>query len=330
MTSILAKGFFVSFAVSVAAAFIIIPLLRRLKIGQSIKRNGPIWHLSKEGTPTMGGLIFICGMTAAVFTVGLNAIKDGRYAHLAILVFSLIYGIIGFLDDYQKVKKKGNTGLTSIQKFMLQLVVAVAFVLMLRKLGYLTPNLYVPFLQVTVPIPEPVYFVFAAFVIVGTVNAVNITDGVDGLVTGVSIPIALCFTAAAFSWGMAVQGIYAAALTGGLAAFLIFNFNPAKVIMGDTGSLFLGGSICALAFSLDMPLVLIPLAMVFIIETLSDVIQILYFKLSHGKRVFKMAPIHHHFEKSGWSEKKVFTVFTITSIVFSVIAWIGIMDRYNL
>jgi phospho-N-acetylmuramoyl-pentapeptide-transferase len=330
MIRILAQAFFTSFAVSVAAAFIFIPLLRRLKIGQSIKRNGPIWHISKEGTPTMGGVIFICGILAAVSIFGVQSVSDGDYGHLVLLAFSLIYGLIGFLDDYQKVKKKGNTGLTSIQKFLLQLVVAVELVLLLRNLGYLSPNLYVPFFHVTIPIPEVLYFVFAAFVIVSTVNAVNITDGVDGLVTGVSIPVALCFVAASISWGMLVQGLFAAALVGGLAAFLIFNFNPAKVIMGDTGSLFLGGAVCSLAFAFDMPLVLIPLAMVYIIEVLSDVIQILYFKLSHGKRVFKMAPLHHHFEKSGWNEKKVFTVFTAASILFSIIAWLSIMDRYKL
>lgn len=328
MTTVIITAFLCSFALSVVAGLIIIPILRRLKAGQSIKRNGPIWHLSKEGTPTMGGFIFITGMLITISVIGFKSFLDGEYAHFAMLIFALIFGMIGFLDDYQKLKKRGNTGLTSIQKFLLQLVVAVCFVILLRYLGYLTPNLYVPFFDVVIILPEPVYFVFAAFVVVAVVNAFNITDGVDGLLTGVTIPVAIFFIGASIAWGMLVHGIFAAALAGGLVAFLIFNFNPAKVMMGDTGSLFLGGCVCALMFAFDMPLVFIPLGVVYIIETLSDVIQVAYFKITGGKRFFKMAPIHHHFEKIGWSEKKVFAVFTFVSAVFSIIAWLGVMDRY--
>ncbi|NLL40078.1 MAG: phospho-N-acetylmuramoyl-pentapeptide-transferase [Clostridiales bacterium] len=328
MITVIITALICSFALSVAVGLIIIPILRRLKAGQTIKRNGPVWHLSKEGVPTMGGFIFIVGMLITISAIGFKSLLDGEYAHFVMLLFALIYGIIGFLDDYQKVKKRVNTGLTSIQKFVLQLIVAVVFILLLRNMGYLTPNLYVPFIHETIILPEPLYLVFAAFVIVAIVNAFNLTDGVDGLLTGVTLPVAVFFVAVSVYWGMLAQGIFAAALTGGLAAFLIFNFNPAKVFMGDTGSLFLGGCVCALLFAFDMPLIFLPLGIVYIIENLSVVIQVLYFKITHGKRFFKMAPIHHHFEKSGWNERKVFAVFTFVSAIFSLIAWLGVMERY--
>ncbi len=321
-------SFVAAFGLTVLLGFIVIPLLRKLKAGQSIKRNGPVWHLSKEGTPTMGGIMFIAAMLVVVVAFGVRNAINGSWALAAVYIFALVYGCIGFVDDFAKVKKHGNEGLTALQKFLLQLAVAVAFVMLLRYLGYLSPNVYIPFFNVSYPIPEPVYLVFAAFVIVGTVNSVNITDGVDGLVSGVSIPVAAAFAVIAYIWNMPEQGIFASALLGGLAGFLVFNFHPAKVFMGDTGSLFLGGAVCALAFAFDMPLVLIPLGIVYILETLSDIIQVGYYKLSHGKRIFKMAPLHHHFEKSGWSEEKVFTVFSSVSLIFAVISVLGVMNRY--
>ena len=314
--------------ITVIAGIVLIPALRRLKAGQSIKENGPVWHMHKQGTPTMGGLMFIAAITITSLCLCMRELASGELAHVAMLALALIYGAIGFLDDFEKVRKKGNTGLTALPKFLLQLVAALAFLLLLRLEGYITPNLYIPYFNVYVKLPEVVYFILAAFIVVGTVNAVNITDGVDGLLSGVTLPVAVFFAFAAFRWEMRVQGIFAAALAGSLVGFLIFNFNPAKVFMGDTGSLFIGGAVCALAFSMDMPLVLIPLGMVYIIETLSDIIQVAYFKLTHGKRIFKMAPIHHHFEKCGWSEKKLFFVFTGASVVFAVIAWLGVMFRY--
>jgi len=239
----------------------------------------------------------------------------------------LVFALIGFLDDYEKLKKKQNLGLTAVQKFALQLMAAVAFVLMMEFMGNLTTSVYIPFINVTFAMPAILYYIFAAFVIVGTVNAVNITDGIDGLSTGVTIPVAVVFSLIALLWNDPANGITAAAIAGGLAGFLIFNFYPAKVFMGDTGSLFLGGAVCALAFSMDMPLILIILGFVYFIETLSVIIQVSYFKLTKGKRIFKMAPIHHHFEMCGWSEYKVFTVFTAVSIIFAVLAYIGVMNR---
>lgn len=321
-------AFAVSLIVTAIIGLFLIPALRRMKAGQSIREDGPIWHSKKQGTPTMGGLMFMGGIIAACFTVGMNDILNDHYEHIFVLAFALIYGVIGFLDDFEKLRKKQNLGLTAIQKFLLQLVVAIAFVLLMRLTGNLTPNLYVPFFNTFIKLSEPVYLVLAAFIIVACVNAVNITDGIDGLVTGVSIPVAICYIAIAFLWGYTTLGIFAAALAGGLVGFLIFNFHPAKVFMGDTGSLFLGAAVCAMAFAMDIPLILIPLGIVYIVETLSDIIQIVYFKLTHGKRIFKMAPLHHHLEMKGWSEYKLFTVFTAISAVFAVISYFSVYLRF--
>lgn len=326
----LISAFAASLAITAFVGSILVPALVRMKAGQSIREDGPTWHMSKQGTPTMGGLMFIIGIAAACVLVGLKEMIAGDLGHIYVFGFALVFAAIGFFDDYEKLKKKQNLGLTAIQKFALQLAAAVAFIMLLRFTGYLTPNLYVPFIDVTIPLPEPLYVVFAAFVIVGCVNAVNITDGVDGLVSGVTIPVALFYCAAAFIWGYVSLGIFAAALAGGLAAFLIFNFHPAKVFMGDTGSLFLGGAVCAMAFSMDMPLILLPLGIVYVVETLSDIIQVIYFKITHGKRIFKMAPLHHHFEMCGWSEKKVFTVFSTVSALFALISFFGIFNRYGI
>lgn len=323
------QSFLISLVVTVLAGYVFIPILRRLKAGQSIKRDGPVWHMSKEGTPTMGGIIFIAGILCAAIVTGIPSFRAGDWGILAMLALSLVYGVIGFFDDFLKVRRRQNEGLKSAQKFILQLAVAVAFVLLLRYLGLLSPNLYVPFLEFTLPLPEVVYVIFAAFVVVGTVNAVNLTDGVDGLVSGVSLPVALCCMALAIHWGKPDQGIFAAALAAGLVGFLFFNFHPAKVFMGDTGSLFLGGAVAALAFALDMPLVLVPLGIVYICEALSDILQVGYFKLTHGKRIFKMAPIHHHFEKCGWSEVRIFVVFTGVSLAFALLTWVFVRGRYG-
>jgi len=320
-------AFAISLAVCVAAGFILIPALRRMKVGQSIQEDGPVWHSTKEGTPTMGGIIFIFGIIAACVIAGFGEIRDGNYSFIYVLVFALIYALIGFLDDYEKLKKKQNLGLTAKQKFLLQLVAAVAFVFAMHFMGNLTTSVYVPFFNTTFTLPLVLYYIFAAFVIVGTVNSVNITDGIDGLSSGVTIPVVTAFSFIALLWGDSSNGIIAAAIVGGLIGFLIFNFYPAKVFMGDTGSLFLGGAVCALAFSLDIPLILITLGIVYFIETLSVIIQVLYFKYSKGKRIFKMAPIHHHFEMCGWNEYKVFAVFTSVSVVFAVISIIGVYQR---
>ena len=337
MTIKLITAFVLAFLFATAFGKFYIPWLRRQKAGQEIKENGPTWHMSKSGTPTMGGVIFISACTLVCLTVGFESMRSGDFTHIFVLLFALVFGAIGFLDDWEKLRKKQNLGLSAKAKFLLQLVAALVFVLLLRKMGYISTRLYIPFWNVEVYIPEVIYFILAAFIIVGTVNAVNITDGVDGLASGTSIPVCLFFAAVSFLWGdkyMAL-GIFASALLGGLMGFLVYNFNPAKVFMGDTGSLFLGGAIAALAFAYDMPLILITLGIVYIIETLSDIIQVTYFKLTHGKRVFKMAPFHHHLEMGGWTgkkwkEKELFALFTSVSLVFAIISFIGIYNRFQL
>ncbi len=342
MTIRLTVAFVLALVVSTAVGAWLVPYLRKIKAGQMIRQDGPKWHQSKSGTPTMGGLMFIAAAIVVCLTVGFPSMLDGDFSHIFVLVFALIYGAIGFLDDYEKLKKKQNLGLTAKQKFLLQLVVAIAFIYLLRKVGMIGGistkakciDLYIPFANIDLPVNEMLYVIFAAFVIVGTVNAVNITDGVDGLASGTSLPVFVFYTALCFYWGKEYMGlgIFAAAITGGLVGFLTYNFNPAKIFMGDTGSLFLGGAVVAMAFAYDMPLILVTLGFVYIVETLSDIIQVCYFKATHGKRIFKMAPFHHHLELGGWtgkkwSEKELFFLFTGVSTVFAIISFIGVYYR---
>ena len=325
----------VAFVISAVIGKFLVPALRRWKAGQSIKEDGPTWHMSKQGTPTMGGLMFILATIIVVLVVNGPAVLSGDWTSVIVLVFALVFGAIGFLDDYAKIKKKENTGLTAGQKFLLQLAAAILFIVLLRKCGILSPNLYVPFFGVELHLPWVVYLIFAVLVITGTVNAVNITDGLDGLSSSVTLPVC-AFFAAAFGWawvkwqqsGTAGMAVFAAALFGGLVGFLVYNHYPAKVFMGDTGSLFLGGAVCGMAFALDMPLILILVGIIYIIETLSDIIQVTYFKATHGKRIFRMAPLHHHLEMGGWNEKKVVFVFASISLVFCILAFFGVMGRF--
>ena len=319
----------ISLIISAVAGKLLIPALVKLKVGQSIKEIGPTWHMNKQGTPTMGGLMFIIGIGITILVLGWNGMLQGDYTHLYVFVFALVFGVIGYIDDYQKIKHKQNTGLTGVQKFLLQLAAAVAFLCLMRFEGLLSPNLYVPFLHTEIVLNWVVYLIFAAFIIVGTVNSVNITDGLDGLSSSVTIPVAVFFAVLGGYWGQYEQlGIFGGAMAGGLAGFLIYNHYPAKVFMGDTGSLFLGGAVAALAFAYDMPLILILVGIVYICETMSDILQVGYFKLTHGKRIFKMAPLHHHFEMCGWNEKKVVAVFATVSTIFCVLAFLSVMGRY--
>ena len=334
MTIMLMCSFILSFLFATGFGKYYIPWLHRQKANQEIKSE-VTWHKSKSGTPTMGGVMFILGVLLSILTIGFPSMMQGKFVHLFVFLFALVFGAIGFLDDWEKLKKKENMGLSTRAKFLLQLAAALVFILIMRQTGFVHTHLYLPFSQRIVYMPEWLFFIFAAFVIVGTVNAVNITDGVDGLATGTSLPVFLFFVAVALLWGPRFQelGIFASGMVGGLLGFLIYNFNPAKCFMGDTGSLFLGGAIAALAFAFDMPLILITLGFLFIIETLSDIIQVTYFKLTHGKRVFKMAPFHHHLEKGGWTgkkwtEKELFALFTGISLLMAIISFIGVYHRY--
>jgi len=321
--------------ITIAAAFLItvllgravIPMLHALKAGQSIREIGPKWHQVKAGTPTMGGIMFMAAALLCVVIIGWTAAMAGTYEHLMVLGFSLVYGLIGFVDDFVKVKKKRNLGLTALQKLVLQLAAALTYLALLRWNGNLSSNLYIPFFNVWWEIPWVLYLVFAVFVIVGCVNAVNLTDGVDGLASGVTVPVMAFFAVTAYLWGNETLALFPAAIVGGLLGFLVYNFHPAKVFMGDTGSLFLGGAVCGMAFALDMPLILILVGLIYIVEAVSVIMQVLYFKATHGKRIFRMTPIHHHFEMGGWSEVKIFCVFTGVTILMCVLAWLGIMNR---
>ena len=306
------------FLIGVLAGKYIIPMLRAMKAGQSIREVGPKWHNSKAGTPAMGGLVFI--FTALVGTVG-GGLAFGQWTSALVFAFALIFGAIGFLDDFFKVKKKQNLGLTALQKLLLQLAASALYLFVLYRTGHMTASLWVPFTKILWQIPIWVYNPFAIFVIVGCVNAVNLTDGIDGLATGVTMPVMIFFLVTAIAMKKAELAIFPAALLGGLGGFLVYNFHPAKAFMGDTGSLFLGGAVCGLAFALDMPLILILVGLVYIVETVSVILQVGYFKLTHGKRIFKMTPIHHHFEMCGWSEVKIWVVFVSVSVVMCLVAW---------
>ncbi len=308
------------------AGFLLLPLLRALKAGQSVREIGPTWHNSKAGTPLMGGLMFITALVICLLAA-IPVMED--YSVFLVLALSLCFGLVGFLDDFCKVKFKRDLGLTALQKMLLQMAVSAIYLYVLYKLGVMSCNLYIPFVNVTFEIHPLVYIFFAMFVMVGCVNSVNLTDGLDGLCATVTIPVMIFFAAAAFKMGELDPAkkdlaLMPAALVGSLIAYLFYNWHPAKVFMGDTGSLFLGGAVCGLAFALDMPLILILVGSVYILETLSDIIQVTYFKLTHGKRIFKMAPIHHHFEMSGWKETKIVLVFSAVSAIMCILAWFGI------
>ncbi|WP_297710692.1 phospho-N-acetylmuramoyl-pentapeptide-transferase [Dysosmobacter sp.] len=319
----------VSFVLTLVIGRFLIPELRKLKAGQEIREDGPTWHKSKAGTPTMGGIMFILGGGVTVFVLGWDAMLRGSFVHLYVYLFALIFGIIGFVDDYRKVRQHQNEGLTAKQKFVLQLAAAVVFLCLMRYEGLLSNALYIPFANVTVTVNWIVYLVFAAFVIVGCVNAVNLTDGIDGLACSVTFVVMVFFTVTGTLWSAQDrQGLFPAALAGGLAAFFVYNHHPAKVFMGDTGSLFLGGAVAALAFAMDMPLILILVGIIYIAETMSDIIQVTYFKATHGKRFFKMAPLHHHLELSGWSEAKLVAVFSGITLVFCALAFLGVQGRF--
>ena len=310
----------VAFVVTAAIGPSVIRYLRKMKFGQKILEIGPKWHMNKQNIPTMGGFMFIIGIAAAVLAG--NLLLGGlEIASVAVLGLAAAYGAVGLVDDYAKIKKKENAGLSPKQKLVLQILVAAVFILVLFLQSDGLPVLWIPFTDIALPLPWPLYIIFSAFVIVGADNAVNLTDGIDGLAAGVTLPVAIFFVFVGIVRQDAGVMIFAAALAGGLAAFLIYNFNPAKVFMGDTGSLFLGGAVAGLAFACEMPLILLLVGLIYIIETLSVILQVTYFKVSGGKRLFKMAPIHHHFEMCGWGEKKIVLIFSGITVLLCLVAY---------
>lgn len=298
---------------------ILIPLLTRLKFGQSIREEGPAWHQKKSGTPTMGGLSIIAavifGSLAAYFISG----KVG-VAEISLVVGSLLFGIIGFADDYIKVVKKRNLGLTSKQKFLAQLVASVFITVFMSHTGVIGGEIMVPFLKTYINIGLWA-IPLAVFVQLAVVNSVNLTDGLDGLASSVTLIVSLFFMICAVKVGNVPVAVFMGAVAAACLGFLFFNANPAKVFMGDTGSLFLGGAVAVGAIGLKMPLILIIAGGIYLIETLSVIIQVVSFKTT-GKRVFKMSPIHHHFEMCGMSEKKIVLLFSVVTVVLCAISYI--------
>lgn len=314
----------VAFVVTAALGLPVIPFLRRLKFGQTILDIGPAWHKSKQGTPTMGGILFVAGIVAAVVAggalLGLSAANQMRV--FAALSMALAFGAIGFLDDYIKVVKKQNLGLTARQKYLMQLLVGVYYLVMLHLCGDTSTIMVIPFFgQIDLGL---FYYVVAIIIITGFVNAVNLTDGVDGLASSVTFVYALIFFVIAGFLQKSAPSLIAAALAGGCLGFLVWNFHPAKVFMGDTGSLFLGGLVVALAFDSGLPLLLIFAGVIFWCEAFSVILQVISFKTT-GKRIFKMSPIHHHFEMSGWSEVKIVAVFSFVAFIGGILAILSVM-----
>ena len=327
----------IGFSVTAALGFVIIPWLHKLKFGQTILDIGPKWHKKKQGTPNMGGLMFIIGifcafaLSAVIFTslggnleTDYSAIITGREKTLLIagLLLALGCGIVGFADDFTKIKLKRNEGLSPKQKTFGQLIMVIGYVTTL----WISKNTvwYFPFIG-TVDFSKNfftglIFWALSVVIVYGCVNSVNLTDGIDGLCSSVTATVAVTFLVIAFSDKFAGLGLLAASLLGAMCGFLCWNWNPAKVFMGDTGSLFLGGLVASLGFTIKCPFLLLPIGIIYVCETMSDIIQIGYFKITHGKRVFKMAPIHHHFEMCGWEKKKICVVFSVVNIIGCVIA----------
>lgn len=322
----------ISLGITAVLGKFLIPFLHKLNFGQTILDIGPSWHKKKQGTPVMGGIMFITGITLVTI---LSVVTYYIFGNSVISVYqqnpsrsiafviaglglALFNGAIGFIDDFTKVVKKRNLGLTAIQKLVLQFAVAIAYLVILGLMGFGTAT--------TIPFVGKVdlgffYYIVAAIVIVGMVNAVNLTDGVDGLDGSITFFAALFFMLIANLLSNIGATFMAAAVAGGCLGFLVWNFHPAKVFMGDTGSLFLGGIVCALAFAVDMPVLLFPMGIVYLCEMFSVILQVGYFKLTHGKRLFKMSPIHHHFEMCGWSEVKIVAVFSAVTALFGLISF---------
>lgn len=312
----------------------LIPWLHKLKFGQTILEDGPTWHQKKQGTPTMGGILFILGFVlsvlaavVALYTIKTPLLYDGMpYVTMPALLatpyekvrfwggigLALGCGLIGFTDDYIKVVKKRNLGLTATQKLLMQLTLSTAYAVLLYLYGGGKFN--VPFIDH--PVNWGIWYIpFTVFVIVAMTNATNLTDGVDGLCGLTGFVAALALLILSGLSGHLSMGVPAVALAGGLAGFLMWNLHPAQVFMGDTGSLFIGGVLTALAFGIEQPFLLVPIGILYIAENLSVILQVSYFKITHGKRLFKMSPLHHHFEMCGWSENRIVAVFTLVTFI---------------
>ena len=315
------KILLLSFVITMILGLIIVPILKKLKVGQIERDDGPQSHLKKQGTPTMGGIIIMFGIiivTIAAYIYYSNIDIDLAKNLIPILGLTIGFGIIGFIDDFKKLVLKNTKGLKPSLKMLGLLIISVIYVMYLIKGLNLGTDTYIPILKKYINIPIFAYIPFSIFVILATTNAVNLTDGIDGLSSSVCTIIITCLTIIATMFGIKEIIVFGAIVIGAVLGFLIFNIHPAKVFMGDTGSLFLGGVISGIALYLKMPLILIVIAIIPVIETLSVIIQVIYFKKT-GKRVFKMAPIHHHLELSNWRENQVVMLFSIITLLACVV-----------
>jgi phospho-N-acetylmuramoyl-pentapeptide-transferase len=308
----------VAFIVSAVSGKFLIPFLRRVKAGQTERDDGPQSHLGKTGTPNMGGLMIMLGLIVG------GLVMAGRCPEvIPVLILTIGFGLVGFIDDYLKVVKKKSDGLSVKQKMALQIVIALLFALYVTKVNAIPLAMKVPFLAGAYLDLGILNIPALLFIAVATVNGTNFTDGVDGLASSVTVATALFFTIAAVFAGSGASAA-GGAMIGALLGFLLYNAYPAKVFMGDTGSLALGGFVTAMAYLLQLPLFIPIVGFIYFIEVVSVIMQVGYFKMTHGKRIFRMAPIHHHFELGGWSEVRVVAVFTVTTVVLSAFALLGL------
>ena len=315
------KTLLLSFLVSLVIAIIVIPILRRLKVGQVEREDGPESHLKKQGTPTMGGIISI--ITLIILSVFMYLEYKSTEPSVAqnlipLALVTIGFGLVGLVDDFKKLVLKDTTGLKPSYKMIGLLIISVAFVIFLLQFVNIGTDIVIPFLKTCITIPIYLYIPFVICVMLATTNAVNLTDGIDGLATSVTTIIIACLTVVGIIYQAKEVVLLGSIVCGANLAFLLFNMHPAKVFMGDTGSLFLGGVIASMAIYLKIPLILLIIALIPVVETLSVMIQVLYYKKT-GKRIFKMAPIHHHFELSGWNENKVVSVFSIITLFLCIV-----------
>lgn len=315
------KVLLLSFATAVILGMIVIPILKQLKIGQIERDDGPKSHLSKQGTPTMGGIIMalvMIVMSVFLFFVFRKTEPEILKKIIPLVFVTIGFGVVGFVDDFKKLVLKNTKGLKPMYKMLGLLIIAVIYTLYLTNYLKIGTETYIPFVKTYITLPIWLYIPLAIFVILGTTNAINLTDGIDGLSSSVTTIILTCLVAVSIILGVREITLAGTIIIGACLGFLIFNLHPAKVFMGDTGSLLLGGAVSGIALYLKIPFLLVIIALIPIIETVSVILQVIYFRKT-GKRLFKMAPIHHHFELSGWKEGKVVTVFSLITLVLCII-----------
>ena len=321
------KILLLSFVITIITSLVIIPILKKLKVSQMERTEGPQSHLGKQGTPTMGGIIMILVITVLTGFLCYDYIKDNQSSVaknlIPIAAVSIGFGLVGFIDDFKKLVLKNTEGLKPLYKMIGLLIFSVAFVLYITKVLNIGTETYIPFIKTYFTLPVWLYIPFAILVLLGTSNAVNLTDGIDGLATSVTALILTCLTVIGIIFNIKEIVVFGSITIGTCLGFLLFNLNPAKIFMGDTGSLMLGGAVAGMALYLKMPLLLLIIALVPVIETLSVMIQVRYFKKT-GNRIFKMTPIHHHFELSGWNENKIVSIFSIITLMLSVVGLLAI------